>query len=81
MRPLSLLDLFTPCSIQTHVEKAFENVARSTGHKCVLLCDRGGMDGSAYIDRELFCDIVRVKTLEEEIRSYSSLRKLEVIFQ
>ena len=52
---------FLLISIQKHVEDAFENVARSTGHKCVLLCDRGAMDGSAYIDRDEFVKIVRVR--------------------
>lgn len=47
-------------SMQMQLEESFENVARSTGQKCVLLCDRGYMCGSAYIDREPFLAILKV---------------------
>lgn len=59
-------------SIQKHVENAFENVAKSTKQNCVLLCDRGAMDGSAYIDRDEFVKIVRVSS--SSLTSTHSLR-------
>ena len=35
---------------QMALENAFFNLARSTKKPCVILCDRGAMDGSAYMD-------------------------------
>ena len=37
---------------QMHLEDTFADIARGTGEPSVLLCDRGTMDGSAYVDRE-----------------------------
>ena len=34
------------------LEDAFYGLAKSTGEPAVLLCDRGAMDGSAYMDPE-----------------------------
>ena len=38
-------------STQMHMEDTFEMMARATGQPAVLLCDRGAMDGSAYMVR------------------------------
>mmetsp|Transcript_21557 Transcript_21557/g.31344 ORF Transcript_21557/g.31344 Transcript_21557/m.31344 type:complete len:469 (-) Transcript_21557:31-1437(-) len=50
--------------MQIQLENAFENVARSTGQNCILLCDRGVMCGSAYIDRDLFVDILAEQDMD-----------------
>ncbi len=34
------------------LEDAFHSIARGSGRKCVLICDRGAMDGSAYTSEE-----------------------------
>jgi hypothetical protein len=34
------------------MEEAFLAIARGSGRKCVLVCDRGAMDGSAYIPED-----------------------------
>lgn len=48
----SVLDL------QTTLENAFERVAISTKSPAVLLCDRGALDGSAYMDRSLWLKLL-----------------------
>jgi len=39
---------------QMQLEDSFMNFARSTGKDAILLCDRGTMDGSAYVSKEEF---------------------------
>jgi predicted ATPase len=51
---------------QIHLEDTFASLARATGDKTVLLCDRGTMDGSAYVSREIF-EQVLAKLGEDEI--------------
>ena len=51
---------------QMHLEDTFTSLARATGDKTVLLCDRGTMDGSAYVSREVF-DQVLAELGEDEI--------------
>lgn len=34
---------------QIHLEDVFEELAKNEGKTSVLLCDRGLMDGSAYV--------------------------------
>jgi CYTH domain-containing protein/predicted ATPase len=35
--------------LQQHLENRFINIAKSTGKKSVVICDRGMMDGSAFV--------------------------------
>ena len=43
---------FGMISVQHALEDRLVGFARSTGRNSVILCDRGVMDGSAYIDAE-----------------------------
>ena len=43
---------------QIQLEDSFMNYARSTGKKSVLLCDRGIMDGSAYVDDDIWVNVL-----------------------
>ena len=45
---------------QISLEDSFENYAKSCGQKSVLLCDRGIMDGSAYVDDDAWAKILKV---------------------
>jgi len=46
---------------QLAVEDAFARVAASTGSPSVLLCDRGVLDGSAYMSRDSWEELLRAK--------------------
>ncbi|CAM9174346.1 unnamed protein product [Choristocarpus tenellus] len=50
---------------QMQLEDSFERVARATGKPSVLLCDRGLMDGAAYIDREDWDRLTQANGLDE----------------
>ena len=39
---------------QISLEDSMENYARATGENCIILCDRGCMDGAAYMKEEDF---------------------------
>src|SRR4051794_7921454 len=41
------------------VEDSFTQIAESCGQKSVVLCDRGAMDTSAYMSRELWERVLR----------------------
>ncbi len=45
---------------QIQLEDSFVNYAECTGSDCVILCDRGTMDGSAYVSREDWLKVVKV---------------------
>ena len=47
--PLLLSLSSTPHSTQISLEDSFTNYAVSTGQDSVILCDRGVMDGRAYV--------------------------------
>ena len=36
------------------LEDAFYNIAKASGYKTLIICDRGGMDASAYMDDDAF---------------------------
>lgn len=40
--------------LQMTMEDSFYSLAKDSGKPCVLLCDRGAMDGSAYVSPELW---------------------------
>ncbi|CAM9548407.1 unnamed protein product, partial [Ectocarpus fasciculatus] len=43
---------------QLHLENSLARYARATGQKSIILCDRGAMDGKAYMDDEAFDEIL-----------------------
>src|SRR5262245_18143460 len=50
--------------VQIAVEDAFDAFARTAGHKAVLLCDRGVVDGGAYLPREAWKQLLAEEGLE-----------------
>ena len=42
------------------LEDSFMNYAKSTGQDSIILCDRGVMDGSAYVPRDYWLDLLKV---------------------
>lgn len=50
---------------QMQLEDSFMNFARSTGKDAILLCDRGTMDGSAYVSKEEFGKLLAEVGLDE----------------
>jgi predicted ATPase len=44
---------------QLTLEDSFQNYARACGKKSVLLCDRGVMDGSAYVTDEIWTGVLQ----------------------
>lgn len=49
---------------QMSLEDSFHSLATDSGKPCLILCDRGSMDGSAYVDEELWEDIKAKKDLD-----------------
>jgi len=60
----------TVLSVQLSLENGLENVLRARGKPAVLLCDRGAMDGAAYMDAASFTHILKKQDLD-----YSSARE------
>src|ERR1700722_2237176 len=53
------------------LEDAFLSIARGSGRKCVLVCDRGAMDGSAYITEESWRRLIEeVGFTEPQLREH-----------
>ena len=51
------------------IENSFFDLAQSTERNCLVICDRGAMDASAFISREQWENILARNNLnEEEIR-------------
>ena len=51
------------------IENVFFDLAKSTVKNCLVICDRGAMDASAFISREQWENILARNNLnEEEIR-------------
>mmetsp|Transcript_114220 Transcript_114220/g.170866 ORF Transcript_114220/g.170866 Transcript_114220/m.170866 type:complete len:412 (+) Transcript_114220:82-1317(+) len=48
----------TVLDVQISMEKSLETVLKARGKPAVLLCDRGPMDGSAYLDEEKWNSIM-----------------------
>ena len=44
---------------QIQLEDSFKNYAKSCNQKCVLLCDRGLMDGAAYVTDEIWAGVLK----------------------
>ncbi|KAF0720680.1 Aste57867_105 [Aphanomyces stellatus] len=51
-------------STQMALEDAFMSLAKDTGSPCVILCDRGAMDGSAYLTPEQWEDLKSAHDLD-----------------
>ena len=49
---------------QIHLEDEITRYAKATGQRCVLLCDRGLMDGSAYVEEEVFAELLKGEELD-----------------
>lgn len=48
---------------QMQLEDSFLNFAKSTGQDSIILCDRGVMDGSAYVPRDEWLKLLRVSVV------------------
>jgi len=48
-------------STQVALEDEIMDYARSTGEKSLVLCDRGVLDGAAYVDEKTFDEILKYK--------------------
>ena len=60
--PLPSLPLLHPHSTQMSLEDSFVNYALSTGQDSVILCDRGVMDGQAYVAEDTWRTVLQVRT-------------------
>lgn len=45
---------------QMHLEDTLTDIAKSLGVPAVILCDRGTMDGSAYLDKAGMCPLCQI---------------------
>ena len=50
--------------MQLELESHFMDLAKSTGQKCVLVCDRGLLDGSAYVSSEKWDEMCKAKGID-----------------
>ena len=48
------------------IENVFFDLATSTAKNCLVICDRGAMDASAFISREQWENILARNNLDEE---------------
>lgn len=51
--------------IQLAMEEAFDHYAKTEGRKAVLLCDRGVVDGAAYLPRHVWEELLVEEGLDE----------------
>ena len=51
-------------STQLSLEDSIRNYARSCKQKSVILCDRGVMDGSAYVDEDTWNKVLRSNNMD-----------------
>jgi hypothetical protein len=51
--------------VQLALEAAFDGFARTAGARAVLLCDRGVMDGAAYLPGEAWAELLAGEGLDE----------------
>ena len=61
------------------IENSFFDLANSTERNCLVICDRGAMDASAFISRDQWENILARNGLDEvEVRDnrYSQVRPL-----
>ncbi len=54
----------TVLEFQVHLEDGVERIARSLGKPAVILCDRGTLDGAAYVSKEMWEQILKARGLE-----------------
>ena len=43
---------------------SYANYGRACKQKCVLLCDRGIMDGAAYVSKEVWASVLAEKEMD-----------------
>lgn len=59
----------TVMDVQMSLEDGVERILRARGRPAIMLCDRGTMDGSAYMERETWEQLLKDRgTTETEIR-------------
>lgn len=51
---------------QIHLEDTFTEYAKAVGTKSIVLCDRGTMDGKAYVDDETWTNLLGSLYLDED---------------
>ncbi|MFO0881671.1 MAG: ATP-binding protein [Gemmataceae bacterium] len=57
--------------LQLTLEESFDSFARTAGREAVLLCDRGVMDGAAYLPRRHWLELLaREKLSEDDLRDH-----------
>ena len=64
------------------IENSFFDLANSTERNCLVICDRGAMDASAFISRDQWENILARNGLDEvEVRDnrYSQVRTYTII--
>ena len=54
----------TVLEFQVHLEDGVEKIARSLRKPAVILCDRGSLDGAAYVSKEMWERLLKGKGLE-----------------
>lgn len=54
----------TVLEFQMHLENGVEKIARSLNKPAVILCDRGTLDGAAYVTRDMWETLLKRKGLE-----------------
>ena len=54
----------TVMDVQESMERGVETILRATGKPSVLLCDRGAMDGLAYMEQDTFMGILQTRGKE-----------------
>lgn len=64
--------------VQLALEEAFDSFARLRGGRCVLLCDRGVVDGAAYLPRSSWEELLSAEELQEAllVQRYSAVLHL-----
>ncbi len=63
------------------IENSFFDLANSTERNCLVICDRGAMDASAFISRDQWENILARNGLDEvEVRDnrYSQVRTISM---
>ena len=51
--------------LQISLEDLFEGIARDFEGRSVLLCDRGLMDGKAYVETKMWHDVLKLENMKE----------------
>lgn len=69
--------------VQMNLEDTIEKILRARGRPAVMMCDRGTMDGAAYMDKEGWNVLLKNRgTTETEIRDnrYSAVLHMVLFY-